>query len=96
MGYSVLACGEDSSEPLKKQEIQRNREKVALSNGILLPLSWRKISILDSGTELVGKNIPSLATGCGAIRKPRKAKASPAACNETLKKKGLVSTPLAA
>lgn len=47
---------------------------------------------LDSGTELQGKGIPLLCTGRGAIRKPRKAKASLAIGNETSKKKGKVAT----
>ena len=29
LGHSVLACGEGSLEPSKKQELQQNREKVA-------------------------------------------------------------------
>ncbi len=52
--------------------------------------------ILNSGTELAGKGIPLLATGRGAVRKPRKAKASFAVRNETSKKKRTVVTAVAA
>lgn len=51
---------------------------------------------LDSGTELVGKGIPVLTKGRGAIRKPRKAKASLATGNETSKKKRTAITSVAA
>ena len=51
---------------------------------------------LDSGTELVGKGIPVLTKGRGAIRKPRKAKASPAVGKEASKKKGTASTSVVA
>jgi putative transposase len=51
---------------------------------------------LDSGTELVGKGIPLLTKGRGAIRKSRKAKASPAIRSETSKKKRTVTTVVAA
>ncbi|MCW7554764.1 transposase [Endozoicomonas gorgoniicola] len=52
--------------------------------------------LLDSGTELVGKGIPVLTKGRGAIRKTRKAKASFASGNETSKKKRTVTTAVAA
>ena len=51
---------------------------------------------LDSGTELVGKGIPVLTKGRGAIRKPRKAKASLAVGNETSQKKRTAITSVAA
>ena len=51
---------------------------------------------LGSGTELVGKGIPVLTKGRGAIRKPRKAQASLAVGSETSKKKRMVTTSVAA
>ena len=52
--------------------------------------------MLNSGTELVGKGIPVLTKGRGAIRKPRKGKLSFAVGNETSKKKRTVVTTVAA
>ena len=51
---------------------------------------------LDSGTELVGKGIPVLTKGRGAIRKTRKSKLSPAMRNETSKKKRTATTSVVA
>ena len=52
--------------------------------------------LLDSGTELVGKGIPVLTKGRGAIRKTGKCKHSPASGSETSKKKRTVATAVAA
>ena len=45
---------------------------------------------------MVGKGIPVLTKGRGAIRKPGKAKVSPAIRKETSKKKGKATTVVAA
>lgn len=88
-------CGHTHPDNRKKQDLfvcgkcghvdnaDRNASLVIKKRAIHL--------FLDSGTELVGKGIPMLATGRGAIRKPRKAKASPAIRKEASEKKRLVS-----
>ncbi len=93
-------CGHTHPDNRKKQELFSCGNCGHVDNAdknASIVIKKRAINLLlDSGTELVGKGIPVLTKGRGAVRKPRKARASLAIRNETSKKKRMVSTSVAA